>query len=166
LQQYFSCIVVLSFIGGGNRSTRKKPITCHKSQTNFEPSAGFKLTTLIVIATDCIGNYKTNYHTVMTTTAPRISERNISGTDHQHYVIKFISHMSCDRSVVYQSHVMWQVGGLSVTCHVTGRWLSTGFLVFSINKTDHHDITEKLLRVVLNTILHPLLASENLNKTK
>jgi hypothetical protein len=73
--------VVLSFIGGGNRSTRKKPITCHKSQTNFEPSAGFKLTTLIVIATDCIGNYKSNYHTVMTTTAPRISERNISGTE-------------------------------------------------------------------------------------
>jgi hypothetical protein len=62
--------------------------------------------------------------------------------------------------------VMWQVGGLSVTCHVTGRWFSTGFLVFSINKTDHHDITEKLLKVVLNTILHPLLASENLNKTK
>ena len=61
---------------------------------------------------------------------------------------------------------MWQVGGLSVTCHVTGRWFSTGFLVFSINKTDHHDITEKLLKVVLNTILHPLLASENLNKTK
>jgi hypothetical protein len=42
----------------------------------------------------------------------------------------------------------------------------TGFLVFSINKTDHHDITEKLLKVVLNTILHPLLASENLNKIK
>jgi hypothetical protein len=41
--------------------------------------------------------------------------------------------------------------------------LSTGF---SINKTDHHDITEKLLKVALNTILHPLLASENLNKTK
>jgi hypothetical protein len=51
----------------------------------------------------------------------------------------------CDK--VYQSHA-------------TGRWFSTGFLVFSINKTDHHDITEKLLKVVLNTILHPLLASE------
>jgi hypothetical protein len=49
---------------------------------------------------------------------------------------------------------------------VAGQWFSTGFLVFSINKTDHHDITKKLLRVALNTILHPLLASENLNKIK
>jgi len=28
-QQYFS------FIGGGSRSTRRKPPTCHKSLTNF-----------------------------------------------------------------------------------------------------------------------------------
>jgi len=34
----------------------------------------------------------------------------------------------------------------------TGRWLSTGTPVTSINKTDHHDITEILLRVALNTI--------------
>jgi len=34
-QQYFSYIMVVSFIGGGNRSTQRKPPTCHKSQTNF-----------------------------------------------------------------------------------------------------------------------------------
>ena len=28
-------IVVVSFIGGGNRSTRRKPPTCRKSRTNF-----------------------------------------------------------------------------------------------------------------------------------
>jgi hypothetical protein len=28
------------------------------------------LTTLLVIGTDCIGCYKSNYHTIMTTTAP------------------------------------------------------------------------------------------------
>jgi hypothetical protein len=33
---------------------------------------GFKLTTLVVIGTDCIGKYKSNYHTIMTTTAPYI----------------------------------------------------------------------------------------------
>jgi hypothetical protein len=27
-QQYFSCIVAVSFIGGGNRSIRRKPSTC------------------------------------------------------------------------------------------------------------------------------------------
>ena len=30
--------------------------------------AGFELTTLVVIGTDCIGSYKSKYHTIMTTT--------------------------------------------------------------------------------------------------
>jgi hypothetical protein len=34
----------------------------------------------------------------------------------------------------------------------TGRWFSMGTSVSSINKTDHHDITEILLKVALNTI--------------
>jgi len=28
-------VVVVSFIGGGNQSTERKPPTCHKSLTNF-----------------------------------------------------------------------------------------------------------------------------------
>jgi hypothetical protein len=35
---------------------------------------------------------------------------------------------------------------------VAGRWFSSGAPVSSFNKTDHHDITEILLKVVLNTI--------------
>ena len=34
----------------------------------------------------------------------------------------------------------------------TGQWFSSGTLVSSTNKTDHHDITEILLKVALNTI--------------
>jgi len=34
-QQYFSYIVAVSFIGGVNQSTRRKPPTCRKSLTNF-----------------------------------------------------------------------------------------------------------------------------------
>ena len=34
-QQYFSYIVAVSFIGGGNRRTQKKPPTCRKSLTNL-----------------------------------------------------------------------------------------------------------------------------------
>jgi hypothetical protein len=30
-----SVIVAVSFIGGGNLSTRRKPLTCHKSLTIF-----------------------------------------------------------------------------------------------------------------------------------
>ena len=48
----------------------------------------------------------------------------------QHYVIKFV----------------WIV---------TGRWFSHGTLVSSTNKTDHHDITEILLKVALKTITPP-----------
>jgi hypothetical protein len=35
---------------------------------------------------------------------------------------------------------------------VTGQWFSLGPPVSSTNKTDHHDITEILLKVALNTI--------------
>jgi hypothetical protein len=31
---------------------------------------GFELTTLVVIGTDCIGSYKSNYHTITTTATP------------------------------------------------------------------------------------------------
>ena len=34
--------------------------------------AGFKLTTLVVIGTDCTGSCKSNFHTITTTTAPRL----------------------------------------------------------------------------------------------
>jgi hypothetical protein len=33
-----------------------------------------------------------------------------------------------------------------------GTWFSAGTLVSSTNKTDHHDITEMLLKVALNII--------------
>ena len=32
---------------------------------------GFELTTLVVIGSDCIASYKSNYHTITTTTAPQ-----------------------------------------------------------------------------------------------
>ena len=38
---------------------------------------------------------------------------------------------------------------------MTGRWFSPGTPVSFTNKTDHHDITEILLKVMLNTINQP-----------
>jgi hypothetical protein len=35
---------------------------------------------------------------------------------------------------------------------VTGQWFSTGTVVSSTNKTDRHDMTEILLKFVLNTM--------------
>ena len=55
--------LTISFIGEGNRSIQRKPLTCCKTLSNFItwcciectlPWAGFKLTTLVVIGTDCI----------------------------------------------------------------------------------------------------------------
>ena len=40
---------------------------------------------------------------------------------------------------------------------MTGRWFSPGTPVSSTNKTDHHEITEILLKVALNTINHTLI---------
>jgi hypothetical protein len=67
------------FIARGNQCIRRKPLTCRKSLTNFydiccirytSTWVGFKLTTLVVIGTDCIGSCKSNYHTITTTAAP------------------------------------------------------------------------------------------------
>ena len=75
-QQYFSYIVAISFIGGGNRKIRRKPPTCRKLLTNF--SHNVVLLALSVsrthnisgdIGTDCIGSCKSNYHTTTSTTA-------------------------------------------------------------------------------------------------
>ena len=68
---------IISVIGGGNQSTRKKPAACSKSLTNFItyccieynlPSAGFELTILVVIGTDYTGSCISNNHTIRTKT--------------------------------------------------------------------------------------------------
>ena len=56
----------------------EKTTDLRKSLTNFiimlyqyiSSWVGFKLTTLVVIATDCIDSCKSNYHTITTATAP------------------------------------------------------------------------------------------------
>jgi hypothetical protein len=77
--QYFTYFMTTSFIGGGNR--RKSP-TCRKSLDKlyhimfYRAWAGFELTTLMVIGTDCTStfcvhcSYNSNYHTITTTTSP------------------------------------------------------------------------------------------------
>ena len=68
-------IVGVSFIGGENRSTwSKQPICSHRQTLShnivssiYIACARFELTTLVVIDTDYIGSYKSNYHTITTT---------------------------------------------------------------------------------------------------
>jgi hypothetical protein len=65
------CIVAVIFIGGRNPEYLQQVtfITyCCIEYTS--PRAGFELTTLVEIATDCIGSCKSNYYKITTTTAP------------------------------------------------------------------------------------------------
>ena len=69
------------------------------------------------------------------------------------YAISAYYHQHCES----ESH-LWR-GILDTTlcdkvCQLlaTDGWFSLGIPVSSINKTDHHDITEILLKVALNTI--------------
>ena len=65
-------------------------------------------------------------------------------------------HLSCDfesrswRGVLYAT--LWYK-----ICQwlATGRWFSPGTMVSTTNKTDRHDITEILLKVVFNTLNQP-----------
>jgi hypothetical protein len=65
-QQYFSYILAVSFIGERNRSTRRKPLTDKSSHLKYtSPSSGIKLTTLVVICSDCAGSCRSSYQTIM-----------------------------------------------------------------------------------------------------
>ena len=86
-QQYFSYIVAVSLIGGGNQ--RKPPQVTDKLYHMYRlyfAWVGFELTTLVVVGSDCIGSCKSNYYTITTMTAPLIIR-----TD----VLIGMSHFSC-----------------------------------------------------------------------
>jgi hypothetical protein len=63
IQQYFNNIVALSFIGGGNRSTRRKPPTCPMTLTNYHIMLYRVHFPMGEIRTHTF-NGKSNYHTI------------------------------------------------------------------------------------------------------
>jgi hypothetical protein len=63
--------------------------------------------------------------------------------------------------LIYSLHSSWRCVLDTTLCDIVcqwlaiGRWFSLGTPISSTYKTDRHDITEILLKVVLNTITHP-----------
>jgi hypothetical protein len=102
--------MAVSFIGGRNWSTRRKPLTCCKPLTI-----------------------------------------NVLGFFHL-FIIYYFSFHSC----LQFSRGVLDTNLCNKVCQwlAAGQWFSPGTPVSSTNKTDRHDITDILLKVVLNTINH------------
>jgi hypothetical protein len=47
----------------------------HRPTASHRQTLEFELTTLVVIDTDCIGSYKSNYHMITATMAPEMDGR-------------------------------------------------------------------------------------------
>ena len=69
---------------------------------------GFELTTLVMIGTACIDNYKHNYHTITTTTVSpqnviplKIADMNIQISQHVDSKYKWLVNISTFRTVIY-----------------------------------------------------------------
>jgi len=62
-----SLSTIFQYCGRGNKIILNQPLTCNKSLTNFivwsktSQQVEMKVTTLVVIGTDCIGRYKHYY---------------------------------------------------------------------------------------------------------
>jgi hypothetical protein len=90
--------------------------------------AGFELTTLVVIGTDCIGNCISNYHTITTTTAPQHLKSD-KPQNHNHLLVKLIKAVK-----KYQHHCI-QTNNMNIVVKCNCK------IMLSFKMADCHDIT-------------------------
>ena len=109
--------------------------------------AGFELTTLVVIGTDCIGSYKSNYHTI-TATLPYVQNLRLKFfiTGLLHFTQPQIQPRFCEDTVIVTLPPPPPPPPLPPPPLPSTKWWFP-----PPNKT-FHDITEILLKVALSTI--------------
>ena len=147
MQQQSSYIVVVSFIGGWNWSTRRNPPSHWQTVShNVVPStprmSGIGThCELVVIFIDCINSCKSNYHAITTTTAPKGNyEKNNLGNNTGKYLWIRIQEMKVSK---HQSGVIPNSGKDSIDsicsvcyCNPKSDTDKGNFIVFSIYEID------------------------------
>ena len=140
--------MAVSFIGGGNRRTQKKPPTCQKSLTNFYhimlytfPWSIFESTSSVVIGTDCIGSCKSNYHTITATTAPllyRILKKQVHSRDDSLQVLASVALIMKRKYKQWWSTILPISAKQTITSHLKKVLTVMVNNSTNINKTNNH----------------------------
>ena len=101
---------------------RRKTPTWGKLVTNFIAWAGFELTTLVVIDTDCIASYKSNYHTITNTMPPKVYS--CKGKKKECHIIRHLS-----KSLDFVQSVIQNVGfSCFMWSLLMGVWWSSDYI--------------------------------------
>jgi len=125
---------------------------------------GFELKMLLVIGTNYIGSYISNYHTITTTTAPLSDSSscgasvsinievvsfictrwNVHDTNPRYKVFKWIVTVRFFfLGILHQYDTLLDITWESCTLTCGRRWFSPDLMFCSTNKIDHHVITVK-----------------------
>jgi hypothetical protein len=148
LSTHFSYIVAISFICGGNWSTRRKPHTCRKSLTNFITSCCIEYVENKIYLLQLLRNRpekhikRSLYFLFLNIYIHRGRDRMVVWFATT-WEISAYYHQSCE----FEPRSCWDV--LDTTwcdkvCQwlAASRWFSTGAPVSTTNKTNRHYITE------------------------
>ena len=122
-------IMAVSFIGGGHRNTRRKPpTTCRKSLPNFitlmlYTSRELDSTTLVLIGTDCMGSYKSNYLIITITTALYINGQNcehcVNAPNYEYIILSISKTLITSKSFVFDRTILASKNRVR-TCKILG----------------------------------------------
>ena len=123
---------------------RENHLTSCKSLTNFTkyccieytlPWMGFKLTTLVVIDTDCTGSCKSNYHMIMTTMAPLDNACNIIGSS-TIFLKNLIFHVGCRARLSMTTSLYAQAECMGLYAHVNNQsiaYIKSGIKMYALS---------------------------------